>query len=107
MKAGPRITLTDTQQELTPPYSGLRTLVHVWVLNSSGATIYLNAWSGSGTSRLAADRTGGPWPVPDGFAAPVITDSAARAGAVLSASTNADGTGTPGGAVEAVPHWSV
>ncbi|MEC9048858.1 MAG: hypothetical protein VYA51_12680 [Planctomycetota bacterium] len=76
-------------------------------MNTSGAAAYISLWSGTGTSRTAAERAGGPWLVPDGHAAPVLFEHPANGGCVVAAHTAADATGAPSSSLDFVPFWDI
>jgi hypothetical protein len=105
MTPGPRVTVDETQIEIAPASARTGRLAYVWAVNGTGADVYLSVWSGTGTSRTAAQRAGGPWLLPDGFAAPVLIEVRAELGAVLAAHTGSALTGAPASAIEVVPMW--
>jgi len=105
MQPGPRVTVDENQTEIAPPTASLRRLAYVQVANTSGAAGYLSVWAGTGTSRTAAQRTQGPWYLPDGHFGPVLIELQASGGAVLALNTAADLTGSPSSALELVPFW--
>ena len=106
MAAGARIAADETQVAIESPLPDrLRGIPYVWCVNVAATAVYLNMWSGTTTSRAAADRVGGPWLIPVGHAAPVLTDARANGGAVFSVTTGTDATGAPSADVEIIPHW--
>ena len=105
MTPGARVAVDEDQIEIAPASARTGRLAYAWVVNSTGAAVYLSVWSGTGTSRTETQRAGGPWLIPDGFAAPVLIEVRAELGAVLAAHTAADLTGAPASAIDVVPMW--
>lgn len=101
---GPLLSVDENQQELSPP-TGMYRLAYLWVVSGAGAQTYISLWGGTGTSRTAAERSSGPWPIPDGHVGPVLTELHARAGIVIAAHTASNATGAPASALEVIPFW--
>lgn len=103
MTPGVRVEVDENQQAVAAP-RGREELGYIWVHNGSDALVYLSVWSGTATSRTAAQRVG-PWPIPAGHTGPVPLEISARAGVVLAAHTADNLSGAPSAPVDVVPMW--
>ncbi len=109
MQRTPISDLDDTQRRVAPP-ADATTLDHVMVTNSGTDLVFLNFWVDAATTGspalaigLIADQVG----IPAGAAQPVLMElGVLKTGSlVISASTDADGTGTPSADLQVSLRW--